>query len=103
MYSSYPSFFRSFFGINLNAWELMQYLLDPFGPSLNSCPRCEFAFLLLISVLTIAWEKSLCLIIASSLIGFENAGHPHPESNLSFEVKRTSPSTTSTYIPTFHY
>ena len=34
-YSSYPSFFKSFLAINLNAAELMQYLF-PSGPSLNS-------------------------------------------------------------------
>ena len=34
-----------------------------------------------------------------NITGLENAGHPHPESNLSSEEKRISPSTTSTYIP----
>ena len=54
---------------------------------------------LLISILVVPYEKSLCRVMTSGETGFENAGQPQPESNLSSEENRTSPSTTSTYIP----
>jgi len=59
VYFPYPSFSKSSFGINLRADEFMQYLKPVGGgPSLNTCPRWESAFLLRTSVLTVKMPLS---------------------------------------------
>src|SRR3990170_7323118 len=100
LYSTYPSFSRSSFGINLRAAELMQYLKPVgWGPSLNTCPRWESARLLFTSVRTVKKLLSCFSAIFSGSRGFVKLGHPVPESYLSRELKSGSPETMSTYIP----
>ena len=39
------------------------------------------------SILSISWLKSRLYLSASVVIGFVKLGQPHPESNLSLELK----------------
>lgn len=70
----------------------MQYL-NPVGagPSLNTCPRCELAFLPRTSVRCMPWALSTFSSIESFLSGLVKLGHPVPDLNLSFELKSGSP------------
>src|SRR3990172_8893882 len=100
LYFSYPSFSRSSLGMNLSAAEFMQYLSPVgFGPSLKTCPRWESACLLRTSVLLMNNPLSSLSTILSGSSGFVKLGQPVPESYLSRELKRGSPETMSTYIP----
>ena len=69
--------------MNFKAAELMQYLLEPPGPLLNTCPKWEFDLALLTSTRVCPYEKSLFFVITFSLIGFENEGQPQFDLNLS--------------------
>src|ERR1035437_4017334 len=87
--------------MNLKEAELIQYRrFVGVGPSLNTCPRCEFPNLLLVSTLVIPAELSVSFSMYLVSIGLEKLGQPQPESNLSEELNNGSPETTSTYIPT---
>ena len=80
----------------------MQYLRPVgSGPSLNTWPRWESAFLLLISVLLANRLLSSLSTMLSGSNGLVKLGQPVPESNLSMEIKSGSPETMSTYMPSF--
>ena len=72
----------------------MQYRNPPLsaGPSLKTCPRCASPVLLRISIRFIPWERSVFSITKLLSIGLEKLGHPQPESNLSVEINKGSPS-----------
>lgn len=72
---------------------------DGSGPSGNTCPRCESAFLDRTSMRRIPWLESSISTNASAEIGSKKLGQPLPESNFAVELNNGSPDTTSTYIP----
>ena len=98
MYCPYPASFMFDFGIKRKAAELIQYRKPPDdkGPSLNTWPKWESAFWLRTSIRCIWWDQSAFSLIILRWMGFEKAGHPQPEWNLSRDKKRGSPLTTST-------
>jgi hypothetical protein len=98
LYSLYHSSSNFANGTNSNAAELIQYLIHPdsFGPSSNTCQRCQFDVLLFTSVLLIPNLVSVWSSTIDRSIGFVKLGRPVPLSNLSVEEKRGVPSITST-------
>ena len=77
------NFFRSFTATNLKAAEFMQYL-NPvgFGPSENTCPRCESPNLERTSTRGIHSLLSTRLTMWPGSNGFQKDGQPVPESYL---------------------
>src|SRR5580704_14522924 len=69
------------------------------GPSSNTWPRCELALAERTSVRAINKCLSSFVSTFAGTSGFVKLGQPVPESNLSSELNRGSPETTSTYMP----
>ena len=71
--------------------ELIQYRsLVGFGPSSNTCPKCEPHLLQLTSTLTIPKLLSSMYSIRSSSSGLKKLGQPVPESNFVSDENNSS-------------
>lgn len=78
---------------------LMQYLVpNGFGPSSKTWPKCPSQVPHRTSILSIPNDSSLLMTI-SFVAGWVKAGHPHPLTNFSFEVKRSELQPTHRYSP----
>ena len=86
--------------MNFKAAEFMHHRCPVgSGPSGKTWPKCESAFLERTSVLVANSFLSVLVTILLFSKGFVKDGHPVPETYLSWELKRGSPDTMSTYMP----